>query len=114
VVLAAFGNVLGPLLLGTAVANTIAGIVTVPSNEVIPVVGAALSSAVTWTGITWWRGLPSSSGHALLGGLVGALAAGGANAVNWGGFDGITRSGCSVSRPCSRSPRPGVHRGSHR
>ena len=43
-----------------------------------------------WNGLTWWRGLPSSSGHALLGGLVGAaLAEGGAGSVNWGGFDGI-------------------------
>ena len=42
VVLAAVGNVLGPLLLGTAVASTIAGIVTVRSDEVIPVLGAAL------------------------------------------------------------------------
>src|SRR5207342_2383030 len=90
VLLAAVGNVLGPLLLGKAVANTIAGIVTVSSNEVIPVLGAALTGAVAWNGVTWWRGLPSSSGHALLGGLVGAaLATGGAGAVNWGGFDGI-------------------------
>ena len=52
--------------------------------------GAALTGAVVWNGLTWWRGLPSSSGHALLGGLVGAaLAEGGADAVNWGGFDGI-------------------------
>ena len=56
----------------------------------IPVLGAALTGAVAWNGITWRRGLPSSSGHALLGGLVGpALAVGGADAVNWGGFDGI-------------------------
>jgi PiT family inorganic phosphate transporter len=90
VLLAAVGNVVGPLLLGKAVANTVAGIITVPSNEVIPVVGAALTGAVVWNGITWWRGLPSSSGHALLGGLVGAaLATGGLDAVNWGGFDGI-------------------------
>ncbi len=90
VALAAVGNVLGPLVLGTAVASTIAGIVTVRSNEVIAVLGAALTGAVMWNGITWWRGLPSSSGHALLGGLVGpALAVGGADAVNWGGFDGI-------------------------
>ena len=90
VVLATVGNVLGPLLLGTAVANTIAGIVTVPANQVIAVLGAALTGAVAWNAITWWRGLPSSSGHALLGGLVGsALAEGGTGAVNWGGFDGI-------------------------
>ncbi len=54
------------------------------------VLGAALTGAVVWNGLTWWRGLPSSSGHALLGGLVGAaLAEGGTGSVNWGGFDGI-------------------------
>jgi PiT family inorganic phosphate transporter len=90
VLLAAAGNVVGPLLLGSAVADTIAGIVTVPSNEVISVIGAALTGAVVWNLTTWWRGLPSSSGHALLGGLVGAaVAEGGTSAVNWGGFDGL-------------------------
>ena len=90
VVLAAVGNIVGPFVLGTAVANTIAGIVTVPSNEMTQVLGAALTGAVVWNGLTWWRGLPSSSGHALLGGLVGAaLAKGGSGSVDWGGFDGL-------------------------
>jgi PiT family inorganic phosphate transporter len=90
VLLAATCNILGPVLLGSAVANTIEGIVTVPASEVISVLGAALTGAVAWNSITWARGLPSSSGHALLGGLVGAaIAEGGADAVNWGGFDGI-------------------------
>ncbi len=90
ILLAAVGNVVGPLILGKAVADTIAGIVTVPNDEVIFVLGAALTGAVAWNGITWWRALPSSSGHALLGGLVGAaLVEGGTGAVNWGGFDGI-------------------------
>jgi PiT family inorganic phosphate transporter len=40
--------------------------------------------------ITWWLGLPSSSGHALVGGLVGAaLVEGGTDAVRWGGLDGL-------------------------
>ncbi len=90
VVLAASGNVIGPLVLGKAVADTIAGIVTVPNDQVVFVMGAALTGAVAWNGLTWWRALPSSSGHALLGGLVGAaLAEGGTGAVNWGGFDGV-------------------------
>jgi PiT family inorganic phosphate transporter len=71
VLLAAVGNLIGPLLLGKAVADTIAGIVTVPDDEMIFVLGAALTGAVAWNAITWWRAL-SSSGHALLGGLVGA------------------------------------------
>ena len=90
VVLAAAGNIVGPLLLGKAVADTIAGIVAVPQSQVLFVMGAALTGAVAWNGITWWQGLPSSSGHALLGGLVGAaIAQGGTGAVNWGGFDGV-------------------------
>jgi len=90
VLLATAGNVLGPVLLGSAVANTIEGIVTVPASDMIPVLGAALTGAVAWNSLTWAQGLPSSSGHALLGGLVGAaIAGGGTGAVNWGGFDGI-------------------------
>lgn len=90
VILAAAGNLIGPLLIGRAVADTIAGIVTVPTADVTVILGAALTGAVAWNLITWWRGLPSSSGHALLGGLVGAaLAEGGTSAVDWGGFDGL-------------------------
>jgi PiT family inorganic phosphate transporter len=44
---------------------------------------------VTWNLVTWWRGLPSSSSHALIGGLVGAaVVEAGAGAVNWGGVGG--------------------------
>jgi PiT family inorganic phosphate transporter len=90
VALAAVGNVAGPLLLGQAVADTVAGVVVVPADQMVAVLGAALTGAVVWNALTWWRGLPSSSSHALLGGLVGAaLAQGGTDAVNWGGFDGI-------------------------
>ncbi len=89
VALAAVFNMLGPLLVGSAVANTIAKIVDVPAGETVAVVGAGLLAATAWNLLTWWRGLPSSSGHALVGGLVGAaLVEGGIEAVNWGGFDG--------------------------
>jgi len=95
VVLAAFFNLLGPLLLGSAVANTIAKILEIPNGrEAIVVIGAGLTGAVAWNFITWWRGIPSSSAHALIGGLVGAaLVQVGADAVNWGGLDGIHPSG---------------------
>jgi inorganic phosphate transporter, PiT family len=90
VALAATFNALGPLLAGTAVANTVGGIVQLPHGEVLAAVGAALSGAVCWNIITWWRGLPSSSSHALVGGLVGAgILTGGLDAINWGGLDGI-------------------------
>ena len=88
--LSAAFNMLGAVVVGTAVADTVAGIVQVPDSEVVAVTGAALFAATAWNLVTWRRALPSSSGHALVGGLVGAaLAQGGIDAVNWGGMDGI-------------------------
>ena len=76
-------------LVGAAVADTIAGIVTVAPSRAVAVIGAGLAGAVVWNLITWRLGLPSSSGHALVGGLVGsALAEAGVDGVNWGGMDG--------------------------
>lgn len=90
VMLAAVFNVLGPLVVGSAVADTIGGIVTVGGSVGIEVIGAGLLAAVLWNVATWALGLPSSSGHALVGGLVGAaITAGGSDAINWGGLDGI-------------------------
>jgi inorganic phosphate transporter, PiT family len=89
IVLASFFNLLGPLLLGAAVANTIGGIVMVTPSATTQVIGAGVGSAVIWNLVAWRRGLPSSSGQALVGGLVGAaLAEGGIHAVNWGGLQG--------------------------
>jgi PiT family inorganic phosphate transporter len=89
IVLSAVFNLLGALLIGTAVADTIAGIVKVSPADAVAVIGSGLAAAVAWNSLTWWRGLPSSSAHALVGGLVGAaLAESGTAAVNWGGLDG--------------------------
>lgn len=94
VALAAVGNILGPVLFGAAVADVVAGIVQVPANETVAVIGAALTGAVSWNLVTWKLGLPSSSGHALVGGLAGAaIAAGGIDAVSWGPLDGWTPVG---------------------
>lgn len=88
VAMAAVFNLLGPLFLGTAVANTVGKIVIVPADEAVAVIGAGLTGAVVWNVYTWRRGLPSSSSHALVGGLVGAaLLDAGAGAVNWGPVD---------------------------
>ena len=76
VMLAATTNLLGALW-GTAVAKTIAsglldtGVVEVTSQLIL----CALLGAIVWNLITWWRGLPSSSSHALIGGLCGAAVA---------------------------------------
>src|SRR4249919_1070881 len=89
VLLSAVFNMLGALLVGTAVADTIAGIVTVSGAEAVVVIGSGALGAVLWNLLTWWRGLPSSSAHALVGGLVGAaLVEGGIGAVQWGGLNG--------------------------
>ncbi len=86
-VLATVGNFAGPLLMGTAVADTVGGVVTVAPNETLPAVGAALTAAIGWNLVTWWFGLPSSSSHALIGGLIGAaVAAGGFVGVRWGRY----------------------------
>lgn len=89
ILLATTFNLLGPLLLGAAVANTIGAIVRVTPSVTDQVIGAGLAAAVAWNCVAWIRGLPSSSGQALVGGLVGAaVAQGGVSAVNWGGWHG--------------------------
>ena len=89
IALSAVFNMLGALLVGTAVADTIAGIVTVSPDQAVAVIGSGGLAATLWNVLTWWRGLPSSSGHALVGGLVGAaLAESGVDAVHWGGLNG--------------------------
>ena len=81
---AAFFNFAAFFLVGTAVANTVAKVVH-HDKEGVAVVFAALIAAITWNYITWYIGMPSSSSHAIIGGLVGAgLAAGGIAAINWG------------------------------
>src|SRR4051812_28470054 len=82
---AAFFTLLGPLVLGAAVADTVGKVVNVPQDQVVAVIGAGVSGALVWNVFSWWRGLPSSSTHALVGGLVGAaIVADGMDAVGWG------------------------------
>ncbi len=72
VVWAAFFNLIAFLFFGLHVANTVGkGII---NKEIIDnaVIFGALSGAISWNLITWWFGIPSSSSHALVGGLVGA------------------------------------------
>ncbi|MEX1296206.1 MAG: inorganic phosphate transporter [Candidatus Limnocylindrales bacterium] len=85
ILMASVANLLGPLLVGAAVANTVATIVTVEPESAVAVIGAGLSGAVLWNLLTWYRAIPSSSSHALVGGLVGAaIATAGVGAVAWG------------------------------
>lgn len=85
--LAAAANMAGPFLLGVAVAHTVGAEVIRPSAMTIAVVLAALASASIWNLVTWYLGIPVSSSHALVGGLLGAaLLEGGAAAVQAGGI----------------------------
>jgi PiT family inorganic phosphate transporter len=88
--LAAVMNLVGALL-STAVAKTVGeGIIDPPEGgDGLEIVFAALIGAITWNLITWYYGLPSSSSHALIGGLVGAAIAA-AHTVKWMGvFDKV-------------------------
>jgi PiT family inorganic phosphate transporter len=81
-VLAAVMNFVGAFL-GQKVAHTVSDVIVPPSGqEGLVVVLAALFGAIIWNLITWYFGLPSSSTHALIGGLVGAALAAGTT-VHW-------------------------------
>jgi PiT family inorganic phosphate transporter len=83
---AAFFNFVAMFVFAPRVANTIAKIVKIDSLDpaFVYVVLSALLGAIIWDLITWWFGLPTSSSHALIGGLVGSgLAHKGAGVINW-------------------------------
>lgn len=81
-IMAAAAEIVGPLLFGVAVATTVGRELIAPDSITITVVMAALLSASIWNIITWWYGIPSSSSHALAGGLVGsALIFGGTDMI---------------------------------
>src|SRR5678816_2296854 len=92
IALAAFFNLTGALM-GTAVASTIGkGIV---DSKVIDMktVLCALLGAIIWNLLTWWLGLPSSSSHALIGGLCGATfasAEGNWSVIKWSVLNPVT------------------------
>ena len=81
--MAAVMNVVGAFL-GQRVARTVSDTITPPSGvEGLVIVLAGLLGAIVWNLTTWYFGLPSSSSHALIGGLVGSALASG-SMVNWG------------------------------
>ena len=79
---------LGPLLGGTAVANTIGKFVSldgIAAPVALTIILCGLVGAIAWNLFTWWRGIPSSSSHALVGGLAGAVVVSvGPDHVAWG------------------------------
>src|ERR687888_1929408 len=86
VAVASVANLVGAFVT-TAVAKTVGkGIIDTGLANTRTVL-AALIGAITWNLLTWWLGLPSSSSHALIGGLVGAaLVQSGSNGVLWHGL----------------------------
>jgi PiT family inorganic phosphate transporter len=80
------GETVGPFLFGVAVAKTVGHDVVSGEAITVAVVIAALVGAIVWNILTWWLGIPSSSSHALIGGIIGAVAV-------EHGFDHIHREG---------------------
>jgi len=88
ILMAAAFNFIGAFA-GTAVANTIGSGLVDDASTTQVVLAAALLGAIAWNLITWQQGLPSSSSHALIGGLLGAtIAAAGTGALKVGGILG--------------------------
>jgi len=87
--LVAIAEFCGPFIFGVAVAKTVGEGLVAPHLVNMAVVFAALSSAILWNLMTWFWGIPSSSSHALVGGIVGSVAAGaGWQAIQ---LDGVTK-----------------------
>jgi PiT family inorganic phosphate transporter len=78
------GAIVATQILHTEVANTVGSLVAPEHGVALSMIVAALFGAITWNLITWRAGLPSSSSHALIGGLIGmGIAAYGLEAVVW-------------------------------
>ncbi len=93
-VIATVANFIGPFVFGVAVAKTIGQDVASPNSITIAVVLAALLSASIWNIVTWFFGIPSSSSHALIGGIVGAVLVGsGWQSLKW---EGLTLIGIAL------------------
>ena len=87
VIWAAFFNFIAFLVFGVHVARTVGvGIVSAEVMDAQVILGA-LVGAISWNLVTWWAGIPSSSSHALIGGLVGAgVAKAGLSSIVWPGL----------------------------
>jgi PiT family inorganic phosphate transporter len=86
----AIAEFLGPFIFGVAVAKTIGHEIVAAETITINVILAALIGAILWNLLTWFLGIPSSSSHALIGGLIGAVVVGaGVSAIQWAGLDKV-------------------------
>ena len=90
VTLAAIGNFTGPFIFGVAVATTVGKGIIDPNIVTVYLIIAALIGGIVWDIITWLYGLPTSSSHALIGGLIGAgMASGGIQAIVFEGLNKV-------------------------
>jgi len=88
--LVAVAEFVGPFLFGVAVATTLGNEVLNLSVIKLEVTFAALGAAIIWNLLTWWFGIPSSSSHALVGGLIGAaVVENGFNVVKLAGVEKV-------------------------
>lgn len=74
--MAAIAEFFGPFLFGVVVAKTIGDEIVQSNALTLEVIASALIGAIVWNLITWYFGIPGSSSHALIGGMVGAVIAG--------------------------------------
>ncbi|UCC85961.1 MAG: inorganic phosphate transporter [Anaerolineales bacterium] len=80
----------GPFIFGVAVAKTIGHDIVTPGTITAEVILAALLSATLWNILTWYFGIPSSSSHALIGGIIGAVGIGaGLRAIQLSGLEKV-------------------------
>jgi PiT family inorganic phosphate transporter len=88
--IAAVAEFLGPFLFGVVVAKTIGDEIVQSSVLTLEVIAASLIGAIVWNLITWFFGIPGSSSHALIGGMVGAvLASAGMSAIKFAGLNKV-------------------------
>ncbi|MEW5868118.1 MAG: inorganic phosphate transporter [Chloroflexota bacterium] len=86
----AVAHFLGPFIFGVAVAKTIGEDIVTPGTVSMAVILSALVSSILWNVLTWFLGIPSSSSHALIGGIIGAVAVGaGLEAIHLGGLEKV-------------------------
>ena len=88
--IATVAEFLGPFLFGVAVARTIGEDIAELEVFTLAVIAAALIGAIAWNLVTWYFGLPGSSSHALIGGMVGAvLVRAGLDAIKFAGLNKV-------------------------
>lgn len=123
--LVAIAEFIGPFVFGVAVATTLGNEVLTNEQLQPSMVLAALGAAIVWNLITWWLGFPSSSSHALVGGLIGAaVVQDGLGGIKWSGLSKVLIAlatspviGLAVGYLlmkvvlfCARNATPGINR----